>query len=107
MLDWIDVADAADLAIGGVKGVAAAGKAIAIYRLEEGYFATDERCTHAGALLSAGEVVECYIECPVHYGLFDVRTGKAQGAPVTHDLRTYPVRIEGGRVLVGVEAAPA
>jgi naphthalene 1,2-dioxygenase system ferredoxin subunit len=43
------------------------------------------------------------IECPLHQGRFDVRTGKAMCAPLTEDLRSYPVKIEGGRVFLAFE----
>jgi naphthalene 1,2-dioxygenase system ferredoxin subunit len=38
----------------------------------------------------------------LHQGRFDVCTGKAMCAPLTQDLRVYPVRIENKRVLVNM-----
>jgi len=38
------------------------------------------------------------IECPLHQGRFDLRTGKALGAQVCVDLRTWPVRVDNGDV---------
>jgi naphthalene 1,2-dioxygenase system ferredoxin subunit len=43
------------------------------------------------------------IECPLHQGRFDVRTGKGLCSPITKDIATYPVKIEDGHVFVGVE----
>jgi len=40
------------------------------------------------------------IECPKHNGRFDYTSGKALGAPVLDDIRTYPVRVEGGTVFI-------
>ena len=40
------------------------------------------------------------IECPKHTGRFDYRTGEAKGSPVCINLRTYPVRIVEGKVLL-------
>ena len=76
------------------------GRRIALYRLEDGYFATSNVCTHANVILSVGEVVEGYIECPLHFGLFEIRTGKAAGAPVSVPLATFPVRLDGTRIEV-------
>jgi nitrite reductase/ring-hydroxylating ferredoxin subunit len=104
-MTWIHVADTADLDGRDVIGVEIGDLRLAIYRVEDGYYATADRCTHQAARLSEGEVVECYIECPLHYGLFDIRTGKAQGAPVSVDLRTYPVQVEGTRILVRTDGA--
>jgi 3-phenylpropionate/trans-cinnamate dioxygenase ferredoxin subunit len=42
------------------------------------------------------------IECPIHNGRFDYTTGKALGAPVCVNLKTYPVKVEGGQVLVEI-----
>ena len=42
------------------------------------------------------------VECPKHNGRFDYTTGKALGAPVCVDLKTYPAKVEGGMVLVDI-----
>jgi nitrite reductase/ring-hydroxylating ferredoxin subunit len=106
-MTWVHAADAADLEGKSVIGVECDDLKLAIFRLADQFYATASVCTHASALLSEGEVVECYIECPAHYGLFDIRTGKAQGAPVSRDLRTYPVKVEGGRLLVRLDIVEA
>jgi 3-phenylpropionate/trans-cinnamate dioxygenase ferredoxin component len=76
----------------------------AIYKIREGIFATDGHCTHEQALLSDGFVMDNVIECPLHQGRFDIRTGKALSGPVCVNLRTYPVRIEEGKVFIGLPA---
>ena len=42
------------------------------------------------------------IECPLHAGQFDVCTGKGLGAPIEEDLKCFPVRVEGGDILVEI-----
>ena len=42
------------------------------------------------------------IECPMHNGRFDYTNGKALGAPVLVDLRTYPTRVVDGTVYIDV-----
>ncbi len=42
------------------------------------------------------------IECPKHNGRFNYKTGAAKGAPVCVDLKTYPARVEGDRVLIEI-----
>jgi MocE subfamily Rieske [2Fe-2S] domain protein len=81
--------------------------AIAIYRAKGEFYATQDLCTHERAYLSDGVVVDCVVECPFHQGRFDVRNGRALGAPVTVPLKTYPVRIVDGRIYVGVTEAEA
>ena len=81
------------------------GKTYCVYRTPEGFFASDGMCTHEDELLEDGIVIDCVIECPLHQGRFDVRTGKALSAPVCVDLRTWPVKIEDGDVFVDLSGA--
>ena len=77
------------------------GRTFALYRTrDDRYFATDGLCTHEDAHLAEGFVMDTIIECPLHNGRFDFITGAAKGAPVCVDLKTYPVKLEGGRVLL-------
>jgi naphthalene 1,2-dioxygenase ferredoxin component len=100
MSNWVEAAKAADFADGDVRGIEIGDQAIAIYQVEGAFFATDNVCTHAFALLSDGFLDDCTIECPLHAGRFDIRTGKALGRPVTRDLKSYPVKVEDGAVLI-------
>jgi naphthalene 1,2-dioxygenase system ferredoxin subunit len=93
-LDWVPQAD--------VTSVIVDGREIALYEVEGEVFATDNLCTHGAARLSDGFLEGREIECPFHQGRFDVCTGKAMCAPLTQDLRVYPVRIENNRVLVNI-----
>ena len=83
-------------------GVTAAGQQIALYRDKGEFFATSNVCTHQYALLSDGYFEDGCIECPLHQGSFDVRTGKAQCAPVTEDIKVYPLRVEGDDLLADI-----
>ncbi len=76
------------------------GTAIAIYNIDGKYYATDDLCTHGAASLSEGIVIDEVIECPLHQGRFCVRTGKALSAPVSAAVKTYPAKVEGGKVYV-------
>src|SRR5580700_8902982 len=67
--------------------------AIAVYRAKGAFYATQDLCTHELAYLSDGVLIDCVVECPFHQGRFDVRTGKALGAPVWVPLKTYPVKV--------------
>ena len=78
-------------------------RTFAIYRSpDDAYYATDGLCTHEKIHLADGLVVDHTIECPKHNGRFDYRTGQAKGAPVCISLKTYPVKVEGGKVLIDV-----
>lgn len=101
MNQFEDVAAAEDLPDGDVVGRVLNGREIALYRLGDEVFATDATCTHGDASLCGGFVEpDGSIECPLHQGRFDIRSGRALCAPLTQDLAVHPVRLVGGRVLV-------
>lgn len=79
------------------------GRTFAIYRSPEDTFhATDGLCTHQQAHLADGLVMGDTIECPKHNGRFDYKSGEAKRAPACINLQTYRVKVEGGRVFIGV-----
>lgn len=100
--NWIDVASVDELPDDDVVGIDASGKSIALYQVEGQVYATDNICTHGNARLCDGFLEGHEIECPLHQGKFDIRDGKAMCAPLTEDVKTYPVKIEGSRVFVAV-----
>ena len=77
---------------------------IALYRLGDGYYATEDTCTHAQASLAAGDIdlEECTVECPYHASLFDIRTGRVLALPASRPLKTYPVKVIEAEVFVEV-----
>ncbi len=99
---WIDVAGKDDVTKDDVVGIDINEKSIALYQVEGEIYATDNICTHGNARLCDGFLEGHEIECPLHQGKFDIRNGKAMCAPLTEDIRIYPVKIENGRVLVEI-----
>ena len=97
---WVTVARLADLGEGEVLGVEIGDKSIALYNVDGEIFATDNICTHAFANLSDGWLDGDCIECPLHAGRFNVRTGKALGPPVDEDIKVHQVRVVGNDVQV-------
>ncbi len=100
MSNWTDVAGVDAVPADDVIGIDIAGKSVALYQVEGTIYATDNLCTHGNARLCDGFLEGYEIECPLHQGKFDIRNGKAMCAPLTEDVRTYPVKIEGARVFV-------
>ena len=75
----------------------------AIYRSsDDRFYATDGLCTHESIHLAGGLVMDNIVECPKHNGRFDYTTGQAKGAPVCVNLKTYPVKVEDGQVLIDI-----
>lgn len=101
MADWIEACATEDVEAEDVIRFDHEGATYAIYRSpDDEWFATDGICTHEHAQLADGLVMDDIIECPKHNGRFNYKTGEARGAPVCVNLRTYPVRVEDGRVQI-------
>ncbi len=78
---------------------------VALVRTDDGeYHALSDICSHGQVSLSDGEIEGCMIECWLHGSRFDVRTGAPTGLPATKPVPVYPVTLEGGVVLVDVDA---
>ena len=98
---WIPACAADSLAREDVARFDHEGRTFAIYRTsDDKYYATDGLCTHAKVHLAGGFVMKHIIECPKHNGRFDFTTGQAKGAPACIDLKTYPAKVEGGKVFL-------
>ena len=100
---WVDAGDPEEIDAEDVIRFDHAGNTYALYRsADDRYFATDGLCTHEKVNLADGLVMGAIVECPKHNGRFDYATGAAKGAPVCVDLKTYPVKVEGGRLKLRV-----
>ena len=101
--NWIDATSVEDVPEDDVIGLVVAGRDIAFYNVGGEICATDNICTHGQARLCEGFLLDDEIECPLHQGRFNVRTGEPTCEPVTEAIRTYPVKIEGTRVFVALD----
>lgn len=102
MSNWIDAGAFDAIDDEDVARFDHAGRTFAIYRVEDKPYATDGLCTHEHVHLCDGLVMDHVIECPKHNGRFDYRTGDAKGAPVCINLKTYPVKLEAGKVMIDI-----
>jgi p-cumate 2,3-dioxygenase ferredoxin subunit len=70
------------------------GTNLAIYNVGGTIYATADLCTHGEASLSEeGILTGKIVECPWHFGTFDVTCGKPTGMPCTVPLKTYAVKV--------------
>ena len=77
------------------------GRLLALYIVNGQVHATDDRCTHGNASLSdLGSLDGFVVECGMHFGSFDLRTGQVVSPPCTKPLRVYPVNVRGDEVWV-------
>jgi 3-phenylpropionate/trans-cinnamate dioxygenase ferredoxin subunit len=102
MAHWVDAAALDDIEDEDVMRFDHDGRTFAIYRVDDAVYASDGLCTHEHVHLSDGFVMGHVIECPKHNGRFDVRDGRPLCAPVCEKLKTWPAKVEDGRILVEI-----
>jgi nitrite reductase/ring-hydroxylating ferredoxin subunit len=97
---WRPITSSENIPDGEMHAATFGGKQIAVYNVNGTFYATDNVCTHAFALLSDGLLADCVVECPLHNARFDVRTGAALSSPAERPLECFPVRVSGDVVEV-------
>ncbi len=109
-MNYIKIAQTTDLSSTKKAKVTIENREILLVENEGSYFAVDNKCPHMGGSLFDGNLEGSTIVCPKHGSAFDVRTGKVASSgkilfvkvKVT-DLTTYPVKVEGTDLLIGIE----
>ncbi|HEY6301099.1 MAG TPA: Rieske 2Fe-2S domain-containing protein [Candidatus Binatus sp.] len=96
---FVRAASLADLPEGGRMTVTLDGHVIALFHTPEGIFAVDNRCPHMGFPLDRGTVKDCILTCHWHHARFDLHSGGAFD-PWADDVRAFPVKLEGGDILI-------
>ena len=97
---WVQAVAETDLADGASTGVVVEGRQILLHRDGEHVHALDDLCSHAGGLLSRGEITGCVVECPLHGSLFDLRDGHIVRGPAHHPQPVLPTRVRKGWIEV-------
>ena len=98
--NWVEVAKVGDVDDEEAIRVEVDGQPVALYYVEGKYYATDDLCTHEDASLSEGYIDGTTVECPLHQGVFCLKTGKALQAPVEKDVSILEVNVEGTKILI-------
>lgn len=105
-----------DLQSGGMKELEVKGQKVLLARIGDKFYAAEGRCPHMGGILANGKLEGNVVTCPRHGSQFDVTDGKlirwtrytglAQTlmklAKTPRGLKTYPVKMEAGKVSVKV-----
>jgi nitrite reductase/ring-hydroxylating ferredoxin subunit len=104
--DWIKVARRDQLDEDETLAVELDGHEVCLYNVDGEILATDNRCSHGDANLSDGLILEgCLIECPLHEGTFNIRTGEPAGLPCTEPLRCHEVRVDADAIFLRARKA--
>lgn len=108
-MEYIEVLDTSQLAEGEMKKVEVRGKQILIANLDGSYHAIANKCSHLGGSLAKGSLEGAIVTCPRHGAKFDLKTGESVGdARIAvlkmgvKDVDSYPVKIKGTEILVGI-----
>ncbi|MGW4370978.1 non-heme iron oxygenase ferredoxin subunit [Nocardia takedensis] len=75
---------------------------IAVFNDDGRFFALSDTCSHGQSSLADGEVADRQVECALHWGRFDLETGRACALPALLPVTSYPVDIDGEQVFVTV-----
>ena len=98
--EFIQVADITDIDLNQSQSVQLDKFDILICNTEEGFFAVEDKCSHADIPLCGGQITGNFISCPVHGAVFDLTDGSVQSPPAFEDLLTFEVKVEGTSISV-------
>jgi nitrite reductase/ring-hydroxylating ferredoxin subunit len=91
-----------DVSEGSILKVEAGGLSLAVYRVEDVFYVTDDACTHGPGSLSEGYLDGHVIECDFHNGSFDIRNGEVVAPPCLVKLKTYKTVADAEMVLISL-----
>jgi 3-phenylpropionate/trans-cinnamate dioxygenase ferredoxin component len=100
MSEWVDVGRAEEILTDKPVHIEIDGAGIAVFKLNDAFYAIEDVCTHDGGVLTGGCVENDVIICPRHGARFSIKTGEALSAPAYEPTATFPVRVENGMVQV-------
>jgi nitrite reductase/ring-hydroxylating ferredoxin subunit len=106
---YVTAALVADVAPGAMRSVDVEGEELLLANVDGKFHALSRTCTHMGANLCEGRLDGRIVTCPRHGARFDVTTGQAVGkakllflSTTPKNLATFPVKIEGTEILIGL-----
>ena len=103
MSKWLLVCEKSEIDFEDLKRFDYDDKTYCIYHIKDGFFATNGMCTHEDVHLEDRLVIDNQIECPMHQGIFDIKTGKVIQEPPCDDLKTYEVKIEDNKIYIKLD----
>jgi len=101
-VEFLEIAPVAELLEGERLFFEAAGRSIVIFNLAGKLYAIGDVCSHDNGPVGDGEIEEHEIICPRHGARFDILTGKATSLPAVLDIPSYPVRVMGDMIEIGL-----
>ena len=105
MADIIEICPISELPPGARRIVEWEDLEIGVFNCGGELFAIEDRCSHDDGPLCLGnwDAETCTVACPRHGASFDLGSGRALSLPAYLPVRTFPVRVEEGVVVVEVD----
>jgi len=105
-MTWKHLCTASKLSESEPLGFQIGDQRVALYKVDNEIFATDDVCSHAFALLSTGFLEGHVVECPLHGATFDVRDGRCRSGAYK-DIRVFKVEIRDSEIYVHLDHGAA
>ena len=116
MANFVETLKAGDLQDGQMKSVKAGGQDVLVAKVGGKFYAAENTCPHMGGKLAQGKLEGTVVTCPLHASQFELKDGSVvrwtnwPGIVVAatklirrpRAIKTYPVKVEGDKVLVEV-----
>lgn len=100
--EFVSVGQAGTIMRGEMKMFTVGDKKIAVTRVQDGYYAFDDTCTHMQCSLSRGFLRGESCICACHGSEFDITSGKVLKGPAKKSVASYAVRVEGDSIQVEI-----
>jgi 3-phenylpropionate/trans-cinnamate dioxygenase ferredoxin component len=97
---FVPVAEADELKPAQMKKIRLNGKRLLLCNSDGKFFCVDEMCSHEDYSLELGCIRDGRIKCSLHGSWFSLETGEPLAEPADAPIRTYPVRVEDGKIWV-------
>jgi 3-phenylpropionate/trans-cinnamate dioxygenase ferredoxin subunit len=99
----VTVARTVDIKPGELAAFDVGGVRIAVANADGRYFAFDDSCTHEQCSLAAEGTLEgTVLTCGCHGAQFDVTTGAVLAPPAPEPVKSYPLRVDQGSLVLEV-----
>jgi len=103
MTSCLELCTPDDVPEGTALRVEAGTLTLAVFNVAGEFYVTDDNCTHGPGSLSEGYIEGDVVECNFHNGQFNIRTGEVVSPPCMVPIKTYPARVENGKVVIEVD----
>jgi 3-phenylpropionate/trans-cinnamate dioxygenase ferredoxin subunit len=103
-VQYFAVATRADIEPGEVFVADIEGVRIAVCNVDGNFYAVEDSCSHDGSSFGETDLEGNEIYCPRHGAIFDVTNGAVLSPPASSPIDTFPVRLNGETIEVGLES---